>query len=404
MGLGETEFRTRYDHLAKRQGERRRKLWDILCDLDAEADRLPYARPVATTGNQADSFADGSHDHHQAPVCRPVPRSPRQDAILFSSRSRSAYHVARRARWRRVHGCLSGGPCWRADAPTTSASWRGGHVRSAPRRLRSKSRLSGLSALSKRPYRLVMERWLRDDSLGHRMVRDLKRAHVEKMLGRRVETPGAANDLLKKIRILMAFAIAHRLRTDHPDAWHQAIFSGRRTPYVDRGGDCSIRSEVAFGYARTRRLRFAALHGTASIRRGGDDVATYHGRTHQRHAGKNEAEHTKTTRIRLHWQLAAALGGMAEAACLDPHNHVRQRVSAGRVRELDGRNRIAAAGLPEHCVTHGLRKAAARRFAEGGCPAHEIMAITGHTSLKEVQRYTAEVDQMQLAESAAIER
>jgi integrase len=57
----------------------------------------------------------------------------------------------------------------------------------------------------------------------------------------------------------------------------------------------------------------------------------------------------------------------------------------------------------ERCVTHGLRKAAARRLAEVGCSAHEIMAITGHTSLAEVQRYTRAAEQMRLGDSA-IER
>lgn len=39
---------------------------------------------------------------------------------------------------------------------------------------------------------------------------------------------------------------------------------------------------------------------------------------------------------------------------------------------------IGKAGLPDRCVTHGLRKAAARRLAVAGCSVHEIMAITGH--------------------------
>ena len=46
-----------------------------------------------------------------------------------------------------------------------------------------------------------------------------------------------------------------------------------------------------------------------------------------------------------------------------------------------------AAGLPQ-CSVHGLRKAAAAELAELGCTAHEIMAITGHESLQEVERYT----------------
>src|SRR5262245_60445197 len=57
------------------------------------------------------------------------------------------------------------------------------------------------------------------------------------------------------------------------------------------------------------------------------------------------------------------------------------------------------AGL-QHCSAHGLRKAAARRLAEAGCTAHEIAAITGHASLKEVARYTRGADQRRLAEAA----
>jgi integrase len=62
-----------------------------------------------------------------------------------------------------------------------------------------------------------------------------------------------------------------------------------------------------------------------------------------------------------------------------------------------------AAGLPQHCVFHGLRKAAARRLAEAGCTPHQIAAITGHASLKEIVRYTKAVDQARLAREA-IER
>ena len=63
------------------------------------------------------------------------------------------------------------------------------------------------------------------------------------------------------------------------------------------------------------------------------------------------------------------------------------------------RDQCDAAGLP-HCTAHGLRKAAARRLAEAGCTEHEIAAITGHASLREVQRYTRAADQTRLAISA----
>jgi integrase len=57
------------------------------------------------------------------------------------------------------------------------------------------------------------------------------------------------------------------------------------------------------------------------------------------------------------------------------------------------------AGLT-HCSAHGLRKACARRLANVGCSQHEIAAITGHDSLKEVVRYTKGADQRRLAVSA----
>lgn len=65
--------------------------------------------------------------------------------------------------------------------------------------------------------------------------------------------------------------------------------------------------------------------------------------------------------------------------------------------------KIDKAGLPKRCVTHGLRKAAARRLAEAGCTANEIAAITGHATLQEVSRYTKAAEQRKLAHSA-IER
>jgi integrase len=58
------------------------------------------------------------------------------------------------------------------------------------------------------------------------------------------------------------------------------------------------------------------------------------------------------------------------------------------------------AGLPPACSFHGLRKAALTRLADAGCSVHEIAAISGHKSLKEIARYTAAADQARLAREA----
>jgi integrase len=60
------------------------------------------------------------------------------------------------------------------------------------------------------------------------------------------------------------------------------------------------------------------------------------------------------------------------------------------------------AGLPKNSSPHGLRKAAARRLAEAGCSTPQIAAITGHSSLREVERYTKSVNQKRLATDAVV--
>lgn len=60
----------------------------------------------------------------------------------------------------------------------------------------------------------------------------------------------------------------------------------------------------------------------------------------------------------------------------------------------------AAAGVPAGSTCHGLRKAACRRLAEAGCSTHEIMAISGHKSLAEVEKYTLAANMAKLGKSA----
>jgi integrase len=47
-------------------------------------------------------------------------------------------------------------------------------------------------------------------------------------------------------------------------------------------------------------------------------------------------------------------------------------------------DKIGQSGIPSRCITHGLRKAAARRLAVASCSANEIAAITGHATLAEI--------------------
>jgi len=63
------------------------------------------------------------------------------------------------------------------------------------------------------------------------------------------------------------------------------------------------------------------------------------------------------------------------------------------------RDACEAAGLKGR-TAHGLRKTAATRLADAGCTTKQIQAITGHATMREVERYTKAADQERLARQA----
>src|SRR5262245_6903800 len=95
-----------------------------------------------------------------------------------------------------------------------------------------------------------------------------------------------------------------------------------------------------------------------------------------------------------------------QAACdAMPKAHLTYIVTAyGKPRSKYGLGNDFAkwateAGLPPRCRLHGLKKSGMRRLAEAGGTAHELMAISGHKTLAEVQRYTKDADRKKLADS-----
>ena len=94
-----------------------------------------------------------------------------------------------------------------------------------------------------------------------------------------------------------------------------------------------------------------------------------------------------------------------QAACSAmPKSHLTYIVTAyGKPRSKYGLGNDFAkwateAGLPAQCRMHGLKKGGMRRLAEAGGTAHELMAVSGHKTLTEVQRYTKDADRKRLAE------
>ena len=83
-----------------------------------------------------------------------------------------------------------------------------------------------LAPSSQTTYRSVIERLLVDDNIGHRLVREMSREHVRRIVSKRAETPGAANVALQKLKILIHFAIDNGWRKDDPTLRIKKFASG----------------------------------------------------------------------------------------------------------------------------------------------------------------------------------
>ena len=243
-------------------------------------------------------------------------------------------------------------------------------------------------------YRRVIERFVREENIGHRLVSQMTRQHVQTMVAKRAATPGAANDLLKKIKILVHFAIDNGWRKDDPTLRIKKFAEGEFHTWTDeeiatfeRHWPVGTRERTAFAL-----LLYTGQRASDVKAMSWQDVENAAIRVMQ---GKTGAK----LRIPLHPELARVLEAWPKTNLVMLSTSFRKPfTSKGFSNYMAAR--IALAGLPERCVTHGLRKAAARRLAEAGCSANEIAAVTGHATLEEVARYTKAAEQKLLAEAA----
>jgi enterobacteria phage integrase len=230
---------------------------------------------------------------------------------------------------------------------------------------------------------------------GHRTVAGLTRQRiVSGILLPYAGRPGAGLAILKMLRVLIRHGIDIGWLNHDPSL-------GIKRPKIQEirawTDDEIQRFEQQWPVGTKERLAFALMLYTGQRRSDVHrmtwaDVSERTIRVVQQKTGR------KLT-IPLHRDLLAVLAG-AERAFATIIN-----TDYGKPFTVDGfsqwlRSAIMAAGLPLDCQPHGLRKAAGRRLAEAGCSAHEIMAVLGHKTLSEAERYTREADQARLATEA----
>jgi integrase len=250
-----------------------------------------------------------------------------------------------------------------------------------------------LAQASRRHYRGIIERFRREH--GEKQIARLERRNVMAMLDAKAGTPAAARDFLGCLRLLIRYAMDIGLRESDPTsgiklARHKS--DGFRTWSEE---DIAV-FESHFPLGTKPRLALELLLHTAQRRA---DVIRL-GPQHLRGGllSVRQQKTGKTLAIPVSPPLAAALDAT-------PSQHLTFLVTKdGKPFEAAAftkwfRRCCDVAGLSGYSA-HGLRKAACRRLAEVGCSANEIAAISGHASLREVERYTRAADQARMARNA----
>jgi integrase len=228
---------------------------------------------------------------------------------------------------------------------------------------------------------------------GDKPVARLTREHVKSIIGAKSDTPQAANNLLKVLRLLLNYAVEIGMIVRNPALGMKGYASGEGFHTWSEAEVAQF--ETAYPIGTKERLAFGLPIFTGQRI---SDV-TRMGWQHVKDgwiAVRQEKTSTPLL-IPMHPELMRILAAV-------PRNNLTFLVTErGATFTAAGLSNwfgkcCRKAGLAG--TAHGLRKTALTRLAEAGCSVHEIAAISGHKSLKEIEHYTRNADQARLARAA----
>ncbi|MEO0410410.1 MAG: site-specific integrase [Pseudomonadota bacterium] len=250
-----------------------------------------------------------------------------------------------------------------------------------------------LREITKKTYRTNIE-WLRA-RFGPLPIAEMRPKHVKKIMSERADTPTQANKTLKMMKLIVSTAIDDEMITHDPTAGVKP-FKIAGDGYHSWTEQEILQFETRFKTGTKERLAMALLLFTAQrrsdvVRMGWQHISLDGIRVTQQKTGAELI-------LPIHPALAEILAQTSKT------NLTILITEYGRPYTSNGFGNWFAkackrAGIPQ-CSSHGLRKAAARRLAEAGATAHEIMAVTGHQSVAEVTRYTKAAEQAAMARRA----
>jgi integrase len=248
---------------------------------------------------------------------------------------------------------------------------------------------------TQRTYRQTLDRFRQ--SHGDKPASELRAHHLAAILDGMKDRPEAANNLLKRLKGLYRFALKRGLVKVDPTIGVDRLKS-RGSGFRPWTEEDIHRFEAKWPEGSRARLALRLLLYTGQRR---SDVVRM-GWQHINGEGKLRVVQQKTgtaLTIPLHPALKTELDRLPKTSLTFLMTAYDRPMSpAGFTNWF--RECARKAGLPNGSAPHGLRKAAARRLADAGCTTHQIASITGHLSLKEVERYSKGADQARLAEAA----
>ena len=244
-------------------------------------------------------------------------------------------------------------------------------------------------------YRRVLEQL--QARHGNKPTSALRRRHIRKMRDELADTPGAANTVVRMLKVVLSFAVEEEWIESNPALKVPLFNSGEWRAWSDE--ECAA-FELRWRPGTMQRRAYVLALYTGQRRSDLVRMTRAHRKSGMLHVSAQEKTGEELW-IPEHRELAAELarGELAHMSLLT--------TSAGRAFDpvyfgAWFAQAIEAAGLPQRCVLHRLRKTAAARLAEAGCTEQEIMAVTGHVTSRMVTKYTKDASKKKQASAAIL--
>lgn len=240
----------------------------------------------------------------------------------------------------------------------------------------------------------------------------LEQEHLEQLLAKKISTPAAANQWLVAIRDLLEYAVKRKLilvnpaakidklESENPDGHH--TWTPEQVEQFRRQHPIGTKARLALEMINT-----LAFRRSDAVRVGPPNV---------RHGVLKYTQHKMRVRSPSKVETPMPRDLLAVIAAT-PGTGIKTWLVDGTGKPFTDEtfshwfaDRCDEAGLPKKtrksgkvvrlCTPHGMRKRCLTDLAEEGKDIHAIMAISGHLTMKEVERYTKMADRARNARRA----